>query len=142
MSGSPAVGFHNGNGVRVSGSGAENDFTAALAAHIDRFSSSSSSVVDRGIGNIHSGQFADHRLVLKNRLEHALADLCLIRSVGGEEFLFAGHTLYNRRDIVVVCAGTAEDGAEHNVFSGNFFHCAADFQLGHTRWKVQLPFEL
>ena len=32
---------------------------------------------------------------------------------------------------MVVCAGTAEDGAEHNVFSGNFFHCAAAVEFGH-----------
>lgn len=65
MSGCPAVGFHNGDGVRVSGSGAENDLAAALAAHIDCFGSSGGSVVDRGVGNVHAGQFADHRLVLK-----------------------------------------------------------------------------
>ena len=40
-------------------------------------------VQQRGVGDLHAGQFADHRLEVQQRLQPALRDLRLVRRVGG-----------------------------------------------------------
>ena len=109
MTGSPAVGFDDADVVRMSSFRTENNLTAALAAHIDRFSSGGSTVVDRSVGNIHAGQLADHGLIFKDRLQDALADFSLIGSVCSDKFLFAGDAFNDRRNVMIVSAGAAED---------------------------------
>ena len=125
----------------MSGRGAENGLSAALAAHINRFGSGGSTVVNRGIGNIHAGQLADHGLIFKDRLKDTLADFCLIRGVAGEEFLFADDALDDSRDVVVISAGAAEDGIKHNAVGSDAVHLAADLQLGFAGGQVQLVVE-
>ena len=93
-------------------------------------------VVNRGIGSIHAGDLTDHSLVLKDGLEDALADLRLVRGVGGQELLFGGDALDNGGDVVVVGARTAEDGGEDGVFPCHFCHHPADFQFGFAGGDV------
>ena len=142
VAGGPAVGLDHLDGVGVGGGGAEDDVAATLAAHVDRFGRGGSAVIDRGVGDVHAGQLADHGLVLKDGLQHALADLSLIGGVGGDKFFLAGHALDDGRDVVVVSAGAAEDRIKDDVLRGDVFHGAADFQLGFAGGEVELPFEL
>ena len=90
------------------------------------------------IGNIHSGEFADHGLELEDSLEHALADLSLIGSVAGNQFFAAGDLLYHSRNEVAIGAGTAEYGLKDLVCISIVAHSLSDFHLGKSGSDVQL----
>ena len=55
------------------------------ARHHQRLGRAGRAVVHGRVGDIHAGQFADHRLKLEDRLQRSLRDLRLIRRVRGEE---------------------------------------------------------
>ena len=59
-------------------------------------------VVPGRVGHVHPGQLADQRLVLEDRLQHALAHLGLIRRVRGQELAAGENDVHDRRDVVVV----------------------------------------
>ena len=59
----------------------------AASACCDGLARCGTAVINGGVGNIHAGQVADHRLVFEDGLQHALADLSLIRCVGGLQSL-------------------------------------------------------
>ena len=61
-------------------------------------------VVAGGVRDIHARQLADRRLVLENRLEHALAHLGLIRRVRGEELAALEHRVDNGGHVMVIHA--------------------------------------
>ncbi len=68
----------------------------------------SAPVVAGRVRNLHPGQLADHRLVLEDRLQHALAHLGLVRRVRGQELPAGEDDVDDRRDVVVVHPGTEE----------------------------------
>ena len=61
-------------------------------------------VVQRRVGDLHARQLADHRLELEDVLKSALAELRLIRRVGGEEFCARDQRVDDDRDEVRVRA--------------------------------------
>ena len=65
-------------------------------------------VVAGRVGHVHPGQLADHRLVLEDRLQHALAHLRLVRRVRGQELAAREDDVDDRRDVVVVDPGAEE----------------------------------
>jgi len=78
------AGLDDGDGLRVAGVGDQEH--AALAggevpAHAHRLGGGGRLVEQRGVGQRQAGQVGDHRLVVDQRLEPALADLGLIRRV-------------------------------------------------------------
>ena len=78
------------------------------ARHQGRLDECRGTVVHRGVGDVHTGQRADHRLVLVDRLQRALAHFGLVRGVGGEELRFRDHMVDDTRHVVVVAARSHE----------------------------------
>ena len=96
--------------------GDQNPAASAVTAHRNRFRCRRCPVIDRRVGDVHTGQLTDHRLVLEDRLQNPLADFRLIGGIGGDKLFFGGHAFNDRGDIVVVGARAAEDHREHPVF--------------------------
>ena len=69
-------------------------------------------VVEGGVGHVHAGDAAQHRLVLEQGLEDALGQLRLVRGVRGHELAAAGQRPYRGGDVVLV--GTAA-GEAHEL---------------------------
>jgi hypothetical protein len=65
-------------------------------------------VVAGGIGDVHARQLANSGLVLEDRLQHALAELGLVRRVGGQELPALEDGVDDRRHVVVVHPGAQE----------------------------------
>ena len=65
-------------------------------------------VVEAGVRDVHAGELADHRLELERRLQGPLADLGLVRRVGGDELGAAGEVRRDGGDGVPVGAGAQE----------------------------------
>jgi hypothetical protein len=65
-------------------------------------------VVPGRVRDVHARQLADDRLVLEDRLQHALAHLGLVRRVGSQELAPGEDSVDHRRDVVVVDAGAQE----------------------------------
>ena len=59
-------------------------------------------VVARGVGDIHSGELADRRLVLEDRLKHPLAHLGLVGRIRGQELSAGKYGVDDRGNVVVV----------------------------------------
>ena len=88
----PDIGFHHLAVLRVEGA-RPNDSVAPPAGpvgidaqrHQDRFTRGGRAVIERRVGHLHAGQLHDKRLELEHRLQVALADLGLVRSVGRQK---------------------------------------------------------
>ncbi len=113
------------------------------AGHERRLDERSRAVVHRGVGDVHSGQRADHRLVLVDRLERALADLGLVGRVGGEELRLRHDVIDDARDVVVVAAGTheAHQFRRRDVLIGERGHMRRELDLREALGQVQSTVE-
>jgi hypothetical protein len=89
-------------------------------------------VVARGVRDVEPGQLADRRLVLEDRLQHALAHLGLIRRVRREELAARHHEVHDRRHVVVVHAGAEERDllARGDVARGELGQVGGELGLG------------
>ncbi len=128
--------------------GVRDDHLAApFAAHTGQaagLGQSTATVIQRGIGDIQTGQFADHGLILKYGLQYALADLRLIRGIGGIE-LRAQQELFKRsRNVVVIspCSQETRVVLGIDIFCRQFFQMVAQFHFPHARGQPQLAFNL
>ena len=65
-------------------------------------------VVAGRVRDVHPGELADRRLVLEDRLQHALAQLGLVRRVGRQELAALEDGVDDRGDVVVVDPGAEE----------------------------------
>ncbi len=93
--------------------GAGNEHLAAAghgAGRQCRLGQGGGPVVEGGVGRLHAGKAADEGLVLKNRLQQALADLGLVRGVSGVKLAPPHHVLHHGGDEVIVDAGAEEAG--------------------------------
>ena len=82
----PCAGGEHGAGLRMQVAGHRNRGRFRLRDAVrqrHRLSSGSGFVEQRGVGNRHGGQFADHRLEIHQRLQPPLRDFGLIRGIGG-----------------------------------------------------------
>ena len=109
-----------------------------VLAHGDGLCGSGAAVIDGCVGHIHTGEHADHGLELKDGLENTLADLCLVRGVGGDQLLAGDHALNNSGNKMTVGTGTPEDGGVDPVFLRHGGNSPADLQLAEALGKVQV----
>ena len=137
VAGAVAVGAHGVDDVRVRGGGDQCHAALAVSRHRGGLGHGGRPVVHGGVRHVHAGQLADHRLILEDGLQHALAHFRLIRGVGGEEFFLCGDGADDGGNVVVVGAGAAQDGREHAVFRGDGGHRARQLQLAHARGQVE-----
>ena len=118
---------------------------AALLGHAHghqrRFHTGGAAIVEAGIGHLEARQVADERLVLKDVLERALADLGLVGRVGREPFLAADERVDGRGHEVIVGPGPEELGAEAGVPVGEAHHLPGHLLFGALGGQVQFAFE-
>lgn len=95
------------------------------------FGGSGCLVEQRGVGDIEAGEVADHRLVVQERFQAALADLRLIRRIGGVPGgVFQDVALDDRRrDRAVVTLADQRD--QHLVLVGGLAQLVERLALGH-----------
>jgi hypothetical protein len=95
-------------------------------------------VVPGRVRDIHSGQLADRGLVFEDRLEHALAQLRLVRRVGGEELPALEHGVHDRRHVVVVDPRAEERDLVSHVARGELLEVRDHLRLGERRLEREL----
>ena len=100
-------------------------------------------VVAGSVRDVHPGQLADRRLVLEDRLQHALAHLGLIRRVRGEELAALKDGVRDRRNVVVVdaCAEERELARRVDVSRRELLEMPLQLRLAQRRLEVELPLE-
>ncbi len=93
--------------------GRDDDLAAAREAHRHqrRLGRGRCAVVHRRVRHLEAGERADQRLPLEDRLQRALADLGLVRRVGGGELGARDQRVDRAREVVRVAAGAEEPGA-------------------------------
>ena len=93
-------------------------FGVEAVQHRHRLGRGRALVEQRRVGEIHTGEVADHRLEVEQRLEPALADLGLVRRVRGVPRRVLEHVAqdHRRRDRVVVAE--PDQRREHLVAAG------------------------
>ena len=127
--GAEAVGAHDGDGLGIRAGGDQGLVPFPVPAHGQGLGGGGGAVVDGGVGDLHARQGANHGLILKNRLQNALADLRLIGGVGGDQLLAADDALHHGGDEVAVCPRAPEDGAVDPVLGGHGLQGPADLQF-------------
>jgi len=97
-------------------------------------------VVPRGVRDVHPGQLADRRLVLEDRLEHALAQLRLVWGVRGQELAALEDGVHDRRHVVVVHARAEERQlrTDVRVLRREHLEVGGQLLLGHRWANVEL----
>ena len=117
------------------------NFVFSVYAHGNRLCRRRCSVIVGSVGYIHTCQFADHGLELKDGLKHALADFSLIGGIGGQKFFFRYYAVYDGRNEVIIGAGSSEDALKDNIHVCEFFHFAGNLHFAHSRRKIERSFE-
>ena len=136
-----AIGLNGLNHIRRRRSRNQRFRPLPLSAHSNTFRCRRCSVINRRIGCVHPGQITNHRLILKNRLQDALAYFRLIRCVRRQK-IFLGNDACDRcRDIVTVRPRATENRAEHPILACQIFHLPFHFQLGLALWDLKFSFE-
>ena len=112
----------------------QHDLTAAghRVSHQRGLGQRRRAVVDGRVGHVHSRQLRDHRLVLVDRAERALARLRLIGRVGREELAAADQVIDWARHVVIIGAGAeeADVAVAVSVGGGQRAHVADQLGLG------------
>ena len=114
--------MHAGSDHRLVASGDAN-------GHHQAFGGAGRTVIHGGVRDIHAGQFADHRLKLEDRLQRALGDFRLIRSIGGEELAARYERVDHHRPVVGVSSSAQESRIALAVFGGTVAEEFDDFAL-------------
>ena len=97
--------------------------------HHQRFGRAGRAVVHGGVGHVHAGQLADHRLEFEDGLQRALRDLRLVGRVGGEELAARNQRVDDHRAVVRVRAGAEERGVALRAVGGALAEELHDFAL-------------
>ena len=137
VTGTVAVSAYGVDGVGMGRAGDKGHPAPAVTAHGGSLGGGGSSVIHGGVGHIHARQLADHGLVLKDRLQKALAHFRLIGRIRREELLLGGNILDDGGDVVVVGACAAKHRGIHPVLLRHGGHGAADIQLAHPVGDLQ-----
>ena len=106
--------------------------------HQDSLGERRRAIVHTGVRHIESQQQRRERLELENRLQRPLADLRLIRRVGGRELRAEENLVHHRRSHVCVGAGTKEHrvGIDGGAPCRGIRHGAPQGRLGQARRQV------
>ena len=112
------------------------DLAIGPDGHQGRFRQRRRAVVERGVGDLHTGQAGHHGLEFIDELQRALARLRLVGRVGAVEFTAGGDLPHGRRHVVIVCTGPHET-QRTTILLGTLQHQAGDFlfvqPFRHTR---------
>ena len=105
----------------------------------DRLGGRSGAVVVGGVGDLHTGEGADHRLVLEDGLQSALADLRLVGSVGSVELPPAQDRVHHGGGEVAVGTRPQEAGAVAGgeVGPGQRLQFPTDLHLRESAGQIQ-----
>ena len=109
-----------------------------LLTHEDRLCGRRRPIIDRGIRDIHAGQFTDHRLVLEDGLQDPLADFRLIRRIRRAKGFLGNHLRDDRGDVVVIRPCATENRIIDSIFRRHFLQVLQDFHLTLTLGHRQL----
>src|SRR5215216_3191192 len=97
-------------------------------------------VVDGGVGDPESCQLGDHGLELEDRLQGALADLRLVRSVRGQELAARDDGTNGGGYDPIVGPGTEEDREPPDVLLRQGIYLSQRLVLREGRWKIEISF--
>ena len=111
------------------------------SAIISAFGGAGRAVVHRGVGDVHAGELADHRLKLEDGLQCSLRDLRLIGRVGGEPFAARDQRVDDDGAVVRVGSGAEEAHVALGAFSGARAEEVDDFALGILARDVEIAGE-
>jgi len=109
------------------------------AGHEHSFGHGRAPVVEAGVRHVHAGELGDQGLILKHRLERALARLRLVRRVGRVELAAAGDEVHQRGNEVIVSAAAQETRrlARRCVLRGQLGQMVIEFELAKRRRQVE-----
>ena len=105
--------------------------------HEGRLGRGRGAVVVRGRDHIQTGQLGHERLVLVDRLERALADLRLVRRVGGVELAAQEQLVDHCRGEVAVGSGAEEADQLDPVAVGQIAQSSRQLRLGLGRGQLK-----
>ena len=103
---------------RIDGTGYQDLMMLSVHAHHDCFRSCRGTVINRGIGNIHAGQFTHFTLIFEDTLQDTLGYFSLIRSIGSNKLITAYDVLNHTWNVVLIASCTSEYMPENMVFPG------------------------
>ena len=109
--------------------------------HHQRLGSAGRAVVHRGVGDVHAGELADHRLEFEDGLQRSLRDLRLIGRVGGEQLAARDERVDDDGPVVRVGAGAEEAGVALGAFGGALAEEVDDLALGVLARDVEVAGE-
>ena len=98
--------------------------------HHQAFGGAGGTVVHGGVGDVHAGELADHRLELEDGLQGSLRNFRLIGSVGGEPFAARDERVDDDGPVVRVGAGAEEGDVALGVFGGALAEEVDDLAFG------------
>ena len=86
-------------------------------------------VVHRRVGDLHAGEFADHRLELEHRLQRTLRDLRLVRRVAGQKLAALDERVDDDRPIVAIRPRAKKAGVARCIVVGEGAEAIDDLRL-------------
>ncbi len=95
-------------------------------------------VVHRGVGDVHAGKLADHRLEFEDGLQRSLRDFRLIGGVGGEPFAARDERVDDDGPVVRVGAGAEERHVALGIFGGALAEELDDLAFRVLAWDVEV----
>ena len=109
-------------------------------AHQHRFGRRAAAVVNAGVRDVHAGQLRNQRLVFKRRLQIALADFWLIRSVRRIKLTPRRDKVDHRGHEMIVAAAAQKANAvgRRLILPGQLRHVPGHFHFRHGRRNVQV----
>ena len=118
--------------------------TSRCQAHQSRFGNRTATVVKAGVGDVHPSQLTDESLVFEHRLQIALADFGLIRSVGGVELAPRRQRVDDGWDEVVVASASHKTNMAVGVRipGRHLSHMLSQIDFAHGSWQVEGAVEL
>src|SRR4029077_13435734 len=97
-------------------------------------------VIHRRVSHFHSGQLANERLKLEDRLERALRYLRLIRRVRSKKLRSRNDVIYDGGNVMLISPGAEEtDAGGSGVASRKFLKTGQQLNLGKRWGGVEIP---
>ena len=107
----------------------------AIDSHQHGLGGRRSTVIHRGIADIHAGEFAHHRLILKDILQRTLRNLRLIRGICRQKLRASEYGVDCGRSIVVIVTASGKAG-QRAVFGIKTVEKASQLRLAKRTGQV------